>query len=236
MKAIFKSAFVAGLMLATAAPLAAAPANSSQAVKGIAVVDINAVVANSNAYKVAEQQRPTTYKAQFDAANARAAQINAQLDPLLKKFDADRQAPNANQQALQQQADAIDKIYQQGQREVDVIMGPVTLSRSYVAEQIGDKLTEAVKNAAAKRGVTIVLRPNQVLWADETYNMNQAVVDELNTLLPSVQLTPPPNWLPRQLREEQAAARAAQGVSADPAPAAAPATPPVQTGPQQEGR
>lgn len=236
MKSLLKPVFAAGLILSAASPMAVAPA-AAQVVKGIGIVDINNVVANSNAYKVAEQQRTQTYKAQFDQANQRAVQINTQLDPLLKKFEADRQAPTPNQQALQQQATAIDQIYEQGQREVNAIMAPVALSRSYVAEQIGDVLPKAVENAAKRRNVSLILSPDNLRYADPAYNLDQAVIDELNTLLPSAQLVPPTGWLPRQLREQQAAAQAAQGVqpqAAAPATPAAPAT--VPAGPSTEGR
>ena len=233
MKSLLKPVLAAGLILSAASPMAAAPA-AAQVIKGIGIVDINNVVANSNAYKVAEQQRTQTYKAQFDQANQRAVQINTQLDPLLKKFETDRQAANPNQQSLQQQATAIDQIYEQGQREVNAIMAPVALSRSYVAEQIGDVLPKAVENAAKRRNVTMILSPDNLRYADPAYNLDQAVIDELNTLLPSAQLVPPTGWLPRQLREQQAAAQAAQGVQPQAAAPAAPAT--VPAGPSSEGR
>ena len=61
-----------------------------------------------------------------------------------------------------------------------------------------------------------------MLNADAAHNMNQAVLDELNTLLPSVQIVPPQGWLPEELREQQAAQQ--QGQAAAPAqPAQAPA-------------
>ncbi len=230
MKSLLKPVLAAGLVLTAASPIISAPA-AAQAIKGVGVVDINAVVANSNAFKVAEQQRPQTYKAQFDQANQRATQMNTQLDPLLKKFEADRQAENPNQEALQQQAATIEQLYEQGQREVNSIMAPVQLSRSYVAEQIGEVLPQAVEAAAKKKGVTLILSPENLRYADESYNMNQAVVTELDALLPSVEIVPPQGWLPRQLREQQAAAQAAQqGVQ--PVTAA----PAVQAGPAAQGR
>ena len=225
MKSLLKPVLAAGLILAAASPLAVTPA-SAQAMKGIGVVDINAVVANSTAFKTAEQQRPVTYKAQYDQASAKAAQINTQLDPLLKKFDADRKAPNPDQKSLEQQANTLDQIYQQGQRDVNGIMQPVALSRSYVGEQIGDVLPKAVENAAKKKGISLVLSPDDLRYADPSYNIDDAVTAELNTLLPSAQLVPPSGWLPRQVREQQAAqAQQQQGLQA-----------PAPSGPQTQGR
>ncbi len=224
MKALLKPVLAAGLILTAVSPMVAAPA-AAQAVKGIGVVDINSVVANSAAFKVAEQQRPVTYKAQFDQANQRATQMNTQLEPLVKKFEADRQAANPNQQALEQQAATIEQLYQQGQREVSSIMAPAQLSRTYVAEQIGEVLPKALEAAAKKKGVTLVLSPEQIHYADSSYSIDQAVIAELDALLPTAQLVPPAGWLPRQMREQQAAQQAAQQGVAAPGATATPAAP-----------
>lgn len=221
MKSLLKPVLAAGLVLA-AAPIAVAPA-AAQAVKGVGIVNLPAIIGNSNAYKTAEQQRTVTYKAQFDQAESRRAQIQAQLQPLVDKFEADRRAPKPNQTALQQQAAQIQQIQEAGQRELQQILAPVSLSRAYVEEQISDKLNTAVENAAKKSKVSLVLTPDNVLYADSGYNLNQAVLDELNTLLPSAQLVPPQGWLPRAIREQQEAAQGQQ-------PAQAPA------GPQTQGR
>jgi len=206
-----KTLLAAGIAVAGLSPIAAAPA-AAQIVKGIGVVSLPAVVANSNAYKVAEQQRPVTYKPQIDQAEARRAAIAAQLQPLVDKFNKDRTA-NPNNPALQQQAVTIQQIQQSGSQELQQMLAPVALSRAYVTEQIEEKLDAAVQNAAKKKGVQLVLDPTQgaVLYADAAYNMTQDVLNELNTLLPSAQLVPPQGWLPREAREQQAAQAAAQG-------------------------
>ena len=219
-KSLVKSLAAATLMLAGSQLAMVAPA-AAQAVKGIAVANPTAIVALSNAFKVAEQQRPVTYKPQLDQANARKAQIEAQLRPLATKLQADAQAPNAaaNQAALQQQYAQIQQIEQSGQNEINQILQPVALSRAYVVEQIGDKLELATKNAMAKQKIEILLDSGSVINAGEAYNLNQAILNEVNLLLPSAQLVPPAGWLPRAQREQQA-----QQQGAAPA-AAAPATP-----------
>ena len=150
MKLLLKPAVALGLAMAAASPLVSAPAYA-QSANGVGVVSLPAAVANSNAYKVAEQQRPVTYKAQLDQAEARRAAIAAQLQPMMTKFNTDRQAANPNQQALQQQATQIQQIEQNGQRELQQILAPVSLSRAYVTEQIEDKLDDAVQAAAKKK-------------------------------------------------------------------------------------
>lgn len=213
MKTLLKPLAVAGLLL-SAAPLAVAPASAQVVAKGIAVVNINAVVANSKAFKTAEEQRPQTYKAQYDAANAKKDQVEAQLKPLYEKIQKDSQAANANQAALQQQATTIQQIQEAGKREIQKIMQPVALSQAYVEEQINDKLADALEAAAKKANVTMVMSPDNVLYADDAYNLNQAVLDQLDAALPYAQLTPPQGWLPRQLREQQAAQQGGQPAGA----------------------
>ena len=230
MKTLSKSLVAASLMLAGSQIAMVAPV-AAQAVKGIAVANPTAIVALSNAFKVAEQQRPVTYKAQIDQANARKIQIEAQLRPMATKLQTDAQAANAasNQAALQQQYAQIQQIEQAGQNEINQILQPVALSRAYVVEQIGDKLEQATKSAMTKKGIEILLDSGSVINAGEPYNLNQAILNEVNVILPSAQLVPPAGWLPRAQREQQAQQ---QGGAA---PAAAPAAP-VAPGTKPKGR
>jgi Skp family chaperone for outer membrane proteins len=231
---LLKPAMAAGIALAAlSAPLALAPASAQAArpaaaaagtVRGIAVVNAPAVLVNSSAFKAATQQRPVTYKAQIDQYNARRAAITAQLQPLVTKYQTDSSAPNPNQASLQQQAAQIQQIQDAAQRELQQIVAPVQLSEAYVEEQLQERLGQAIENAAKKRGVTLVLSPDNILYADGTaYNLSQQVVDELNLLIPAAQLVPPAGWLPRELREQQAQQaaqqQAAQGAPAPAAPA-----------------
>ncbi|MEE4453503.1 OmpH family outer membrane protein [Novosphingobium resinovorum] len=207
-----------------AAPAAAAPAAGGNIVQGLGVASFDAVIANSNAYKTAETQRQTTFKAQFDQAQTRQNALNAQIKPLIDKFNADRQGGKATQASLEQQAGAIQQIQENGKAELQRILQPVGLSQAYVNEQIEDKLNDAVKAAMTKKGVSILISPDAILAVNGgAYNLNQDILNELNTSIPSAQLVPPAGWEPRQVREQRAQAAAAQGQ----APAgAAPATQP----------
>lgn len=212
MKNLLKPVLAAGLMLTAASvPMLPTPAVAQDA-RGVGVVSLPAVIANSNAYKTAEQQRQTTYKAQIDQAEARRQQLEAQLTPMIQQFNTARQAETPDQQALQQQAAQIQQIEQSGQRELQQILAPVALSRAYTQEQIEDRLDEAVQAAAEKKDITLILdaTTGQVIFAAAQHNITQAVLAELNTLLPSVQIVPPEGWVPREIREQQAAVQAAQ--------------------------
>lgn len=217
------------------APAAAAPAASGPIVPGLAVANLDAVIVNSNAYQVAQQQRPVTYKATVDAYNARAAQLDAQLKTMIEKFNADRAAKKPDA-ILQQQYVEIQQFEARAKEELQQLRMPITLSEAYVVEQIAEKLDQAVQNAMSKRGVTILLGPDAVIARANAYELSPAIIAELNVLIPSANLVPPQGWVPRAAREQQAA----QGQAQQPRPAAAapaPAQPaPRPAGPQPEGR
>lgn len=207
MKLRYASALLAGLSVAAVAPTAAV---AQAAVQGIAIANPSAVVGASSAFQTAQSQRPTTYKPQIDQANARKAQIEAQLKPLIDKLQADSKVANPNRASLQQQYEQIQQIEQAGQAEIQKILEPLNLSQQYVLEQIGDKLDAATQAAMDKKKVTLVLDSQSVIKAGQSYNLNQDILAELNKLIPSAQLVPPAGWMPRAQREQQAQAQAAQ--------------------------
>ncbi|PNU06499.1 OmpH family outer membrane protein [Novosphingobium guangzhouense] len=231
MTTLLKSAALAsGLALAAvsaqpalaAKPAPAAPASGGTIVQGLGIASFDAVIANSNAFKTAETQRQTTFKAQFDQAQTRQTALNAQIKPLIDKFNADRQGGKATQAQLEQQAGNIQQIQESGKAELQRILQPVGLSQAYVNEQIEDKLNDAVKAAMTKKGVSILISPDAILAVNGgAYNLNQDILNELNTAIPSAQLVPPAGWEPRQVREQRAQQAAAQGQQAAPAAGAA---------------
>lgn len=218
--------------LATAASLAFAPAAMAQTavgpvIAGLAYANPQAVVLGSNAYKQAGQQLPITYKAQLDQAATRRAQIIAQIKPLQDKLDADARGPKPDRAALQAQYAQIQQLEQAGQRELQGIIEPEKLAEQFVLEQIADKLDAATQAAMTKRKITFVVDSQSMVKADNAYNLNPDIIEQLNLIVPSVSVNPPAGWLPRAQREQQAqaqaqaAAEAAQAGAAPAAPAAA---------------
>ena len=240
MKTLLKSALLAGLVLSAAPQVLAAtpaPAAASANVPGIAVANLEAIVGNSDAFRVAQQQRPVTYKAQIDAAEARRQQIAAQLTPMIEKFNRDRAVPNANQAVLQAAAQSIQQIQENANQELQTMVAPIALSEAYVEEQITDKLSAAIQAAMTKNKVTLLLSPQNVVAANNGYYLNQAILTELNLSIPTAQLVPPTGWEPRQMREQRAAQAAAQRPATPAAAGAAPAATPARpAGPQTDGR
>ena len=246
MTKLFKTLCGTALVLAMAAPLAAqkkpasapvpAAAPTGPIVPGLGVANLDAVIVNSNAYQVAQQQRPVTYKATVDAYNVRAQQLDAQLKGMIDKFNADRAAKKPDA-LLQQQYGAIQQFEAQAKEELQRIRMPISLSEAYVIEQIAEKLDQAVQNAMSKRGITILLGPDAVIARTNAYELSPTIIAELNVLIPAANLVPPQGWVPRAAREQQAA----QGQAQQPRPSAVtPAAPkpaaPRPVGPQPEGR
>jgi Skp family chaperone for outer membrane proteins len=218
MKHLLKTAAFAALVATGAAGTVAIPAmaqDTGPIVPGLAVINLDYVVASSNAFKAAASQRPTVYKAQIDQAQARKSQIEGQLNPLIEKFNKDR-AANAPQATLAQEYQTIQGIQQSGQQEIQRILQPAAYSEAYVNEQIEGKLDDAIKAAMNKKKISILLKPDSIAAASGAYNISQDVLTELNTLIPSAQLQPPAGWEPREVREQrqQQAAQAGQAAPA----------------------
>ena len=215
-------------------PAAAAPTAAPRAaiVPGVGVADLQAVVFSSNAYRAGIQNRAAQYKQVIDAAQARARQIDAELTRLINQFNADRTAKKP-EATLQAEVNQIQRVRAQGEEEIKRMMAPVDLSEAYIIEQITDKLPQAVQNVLSKRGISLLLTPGSVYFANPAYDVSAAIVQELNILVPSVQVVPPQGWVPREVREQQAQQQRAP----QPAPATGrPAPAPRPAGPQPEGR
>lgn len=212
---------------AAAAPAAAAPA-AGQLVPGIGIADIDGIVASSAAARAAAQQQQTTYKAQIDAIDARQKQLNAQLEPLVAKYNADAKAAKPDVNALNTQAAAIQQLNETGRQELNTLAQPIALSRAYVTEQIEGRIGAAVNAVLARRNISILLSPQALITATNPgYDLSRDILAELDRALPSVQIVPPAGWEPRQVREAKAQQAQAAGA------AAAPARP---AGPQPSGR
>lgn len=219
MKIILKPVIAAGLALAAISSVSVATPAFAQAEQKIGFVNVPAIVVNSTAFQTAQTQRQTTYAAQLQQAETRRLALQAQLTPMVDAFNAARQAANPDNAALQQQAIQIQTLQQQGQAELQQMLVPVQLSQAYVEEQIQDQLSAAIQNAARAQGVTLVLNSETILHAEVVHNLNEAVLAQLNVLIPVAQIVPPQGWLPREMRAEQEAAAAAAAAAPAPAPA-----------------
>lgn len=220
MKTIYKAAALA-LAPMTAIALNAAPA-AAQSKTGIAVADLQRAVGTSAAYSTARTQIQTTYKAQIDSFNSRKSAIDADLKTKGEAIQtALKAANNKPTPAIETQYQQFQQSQQTAQAELQRMSQPIALANAYVEEQITAKLSDALKAAMTKTKTDLVLSPEATVSYQPTVDITQAVVTELNTLVPSVGITPPAGWQPGG-RQGQAAAAPAAAAPAPATPAQAP--------------
>ncbi|MEJ7934071.1 OmpH family outer membrane protein [Sphingobium sp. AN558] len=205
MKTMIK-ALALGLAPMTAIALTSVPA-LAQSKLGIAVVDVQRAVGTSAAYSTARTQIQTTYKAQIDNFTTRKNAIDADLRAKGTALDTAMKAAGGKPTpALQAQYEAAQKAQQNGQAELQRIGQPIQLANAYVEEQIGAKLSDALKAAMTKAKVDLILAPDATVSYQPTVDLTDEVITELNALVPSVGITPPAGWQPGRQGQQPAAA------------------------------
>ena len=210
-------------------PILSAPAIAQA--KGIGVADVRVAAARSNAFQTASTQIETTYKAQIDQQQSRGQTLQAEINVLIAKYNEEAKKTPQNQAALQAAAKAVQDKRQAAQTELGQIGAPVDLAIAYVEDQISVRMNEAIKAAMTAKKIDLLLNPDAVLARENNVDMTDAVVTELNRILPNVSIAVPAGYQPGQLvqqRNQQLMdqARAAQGGArpATPAPAGTPPT------------
>jgi Skp family chaperone for outer membrane proteins len=207
---------VAALAAASLAVAGVSPA-MAQSRLGVAVANVEQAVFESNAYTTARTQMQTTYKAQIDQFNARNTALNADLQAKQTALQTALQAAN-NQPtpAIQTQYEAFQKAQNDARAELERLGQPIQIAQAYVEEQIGLKLSDAIKAAMTAAKVDLVLKPDATVSYQPSVDITAQVKAQINTLVPSVSITPPAGWRPGGQQQGAAAAPAAA-----PAPAAA---------------
>lgn len=200
-------------------PILSAPAIAQA--KGVGVADVRMAAARSNAFTVASGQIQTTYKAQIDQQESRGQTLQAEINVLIAKYNEEAKKTPQNQAALQAAAKAVQDKRQSAQTELGRIGAPIDLAIAYVEDQISVRMNEAIKAAMTAKKVDLLLNPDAVLARENNVDITDAVVTELNRILPTVSTAVPAGYQPGQLvqqRNQQLmdAARAAQ--PAAPAP------------------
>ena len=207
------------LLLATAIAVpgviaAAAPA----AAQSVAVLDPDAAIGNSNAWKTAAQTIQTTYKTQLDQVQARQTALAAEIKTAATALDTnkDGQLSQQEQAANPNGVKALQAKEQAAQQELQRLSLPFNRAKAYAIEQISSHEDDAVSNVVKQRHITVLLRPEATFVADPSVDVTSAVTAELDRLVTApVSVTPPANWQPGQ--QQQAAPAAAAPAAGRPA-------------------
>lgn len=182
-------------------PMLAAPAIAQA--KAVAVADVRVAAARSNAFTVASQQIQTTHKATIDQQQARGQTLQAEMNVLIAKYNEEARKSPQNQTTLQAAAKAVQDKRQAAGEELQRIGAPVELALAYVEDQISVRMNEAIRGAMTARKIDLLLQPDAVLARENNVDITDAVVAELNRLLPNVTITPPAGYEPGQLVQQR---------------------------------
>jgi Skp family chaperone for outer membrane proteins len=217
MKILLKAAMLAAL--STLAVSASSEVVFAQSKLGVATANLRVSTARSNAYRLAVDQMKVTYKPQIDAREARQQVLQTELQALAAAYETEAKKPGATEKSVTPSAQAFQKRQAEAQQEISQLSQQIDLALAYVDDQINLKIDDAVKKAMEKKKVDILVNPEAVIARAGGVDISSAVTDEINVLVPNVQIVPPAGYQPGQLVAQQ---QQAQAAAAQPAPTAAP--------------
>src|SRR3546814_3609072 len=123
----------------------------------------------------------------------------------------DLKTAGANSATLQPKIEAFQKRRAEIQQELATLGRPIALAQAYGEEKVASKMGDALKSAMTKNKVDRVLQPGATVSYQPAVDITNAVVTELNTLVPSAQIVPPAGWEPGQQQQQAAPASTTQG-------------------------
>lgn len=210
-----RNSIFSAVALATASTVAlgvSAPA-AAQVKQAIAVVDIDRAIGQSTAAQTASQQMQVTYKANIDQLNTRRTALQTEIQQKQTALQTAAQAagqnpPAATQTNLQTQYNELQRRAQEAQAELQQLEQPLQLARAYVLEQIGQRLSDAMRNVMTKNKIDLLVKAEAAEAFQPSADVTNLLVQEINALVPSVGITPPAGWVPGGQAQQPAAAGA----------------------------
>jgi outer membrane protein len=189
MKTNLKYLGVAAVALTGA--LVAAPAAQAQSV---AVADFDAAVVKTKAFVAANEQIKATYKTQIAQTDA----LKKEMQTLLAPFDLNKDSQIDDNELAAAQANPGWAAVVQKQTLINTTEAPVIRAQAYVFSQVAAKLDTAAQAVITSRGLSLILKPQTVVWANQVGNITPAITAELDKLVPTASSTPPVGWQPGQ--------------------------------------
>ena len=202
---LFAKTIAAAALAGTAA--IATPAAAQ--VSGIATSSPEAVIVRSQARINAYQQIDQQYAAQIQQVRG----IQQEMVTLRNQLDTDN-----NGQVSQAEAQANQGVVQQiQQKEQQMAQAsqPIVLAQTYAIEQLINDYANVQQQVLQQKNIQILLTPEAIQWAPEAVNVTADLVAAMNQRVPSVQITPPQGWRPRQesLSAQQTVSQVLLGVA-----------------------
>ena len=191
MKFVIKT--LSATLLAGAA-LTALPANAQ--VAGIATLDTTDAIMQTKAFAQAYQQIGTTFTSNSQMIQTKRKEINdinAQLDSNKDK--------NLTQEELDAAIKAKNPLLTQleaKEREIAQLQQPIVTAQAFAVESIADRYAAAQQQVITQKKINMILAPDAFIWAPDAVDVTKAVTAALDLAVPSVGITPPANWQPKQ--------------------------------------
>ena len=206
--------------IALSAALAVAPAQAQT----VATADFDGAVVKTKAFTAAAATIKTTYQAQITQVEG----YQKEMQTLLAPFDTNKDSRIDDNELRAAQTSPSWPTVVAKQQQIDTAQAPVVRAQAYVFEQVSAKLNQAVQAVITARSLSLIVKPDSVVWANQVGNITPAITAELDKLITTANPTPPANWQPGQGGAPTAGATSAP-TTGTPAPAPA-------TGSKKSGR
>ncbi len=181
-----------------AAAALSAAAITTPAAAQVAIADLDGALNSAAALQAARAQIRTTFKSQIDAFQARQTALANQLNPLRAELETLSKNSATPRATLDAKVNAYRTQETNAQRELQTLAAPFNRPDAYAQAQLSEKLSDAVKAAMTAKGVKVVISPEAALAFAPDANITNDITAQLNTLVPTVSITPPANWQPGQ--------------------------------------
>ncbi|MFN4112805.1 MAG: OmpH family outer membrane protein [Sphingomonadaceae bacterium] len=179
----------AGAALA-AVVMVSAPASAQ--LNGMATASPEAVIVRSAARIAAYQQIDQQFAQTIQQVRTLRQEINA----LQQQLDTNNDG-QLTEQEVQAGSAQVAQI-QQKDEQSNQLTQPIAMAQYYVIEQLINDYANAQNQAMQAKKVTVMLTPDAIQQAPESFNITNDILKVLDTRLPSVSITPPANWQPRR--------------------------------------
>ena len=176
---------------ALAGTAAIAPPAAAQ-VAGIATSSPEAVIVRSQARIAAYQQIDQQFAAQIGQIRT----LRQEMQTLQQSLDTDSNG-QLSQAELQANPGVVQQI-QQKEQQLGQASQPIVLAQTYAIEQLINDYQNVRQQVVQQKNIQLLLTPDAIQWAPEAVNVTDDLVAVLDQRVPTVQITPPEGWRPRQ--------------------------------------
>ena len=185
---LFTKTIAAAVLAGTAA--IATPAAAQ--VAGIATSSPEAVIVRSQARIAAYQQIDQQFAAQIGQIRT----LRQEMQTLQQSLDTDSNG-QLSQAELQANPGVVQQI-QQKEQQLGQASQPIVLAQTYAIEQLINDYQNVRQQVVQQKNIQLLLTPDAIQWAPEAVNVTDDLVTVLDQRVPTVQITPPEGWRPRQ--------------------------------------